>query len=100
MTAHSLTIKHKKAKMEHKHHKSSEFAKNRREEELEQEGKKKHMKHMKRKSSGMKCKECGSTAHAMHPATATKKHMKKKAASLQTNAARFERMRKKVFGLK
>lgn len=94
MTAHSLTIKHKKAK------KSSEFAKNRKEEELEDHGKKKHMKHMKRKSSGMKCKTCGSTAHAMHPATATKKHMKKKAASLQTNAARFEKMRKNVFGLK
>jgi hypothetical protein len=104
MTAHSITIKHKKMEKKDKHmkRKAGEFASNRREEELEDEGKKKHMKHMKRKSAGMKCKECGSTAHAMHPATATKKHAKKKsfAAKEQTANARFERMRKKVFNLK
>lgn len=87
-TAKSLTIKHKKAL----------FSKNRKEEEEEDEGKRKHYKHekhMKKKGTESKCAACGSMKHATH----MHKHMKKKAA-LQTNAARFETMRKKVFGLK
>ena len=129
-TAHSLTLKHKHAK-----HMKGGFAANRREEELEDEGKAKHMKHrkhhkhykmesnpgkkgeveqqMKRKHHKMevnagrsgeveqqmkRCKSCGSMKHASHEHM---KHMKRrKAAVEQTAAARFERMRKKVFGLK
>ena len=41
---------------------------------MEQEGKAKHYKHMKKKKhEKMACKTCGSMAHAMHPAMATKK---------------------------
>lgn len=93
-TAHSLTIKHKSAR----------FSKNRKEEEMEQEGKmkhaKKHMKHMKSKhmEHKMACKHCKSTSHT---SAEHNKHMKKKAAvKEQTEAARYENMRRKVFGLK
>lgn len=89
----------------HKHRKHKKgFAKNRKEEELEQEGKAKHYKHKK-----TACKACGSMKHATSEHKMEHKHYKgalpsphhfKHHKKHESFEKRFDKMRKKVFGLK